>query len=142
MTETELSEIIGEIKATFEKMISHSQQAKLDTFLDYYDDSPHFLSISADGKISTYPQFREACRVYYQGLVKQTVSTLQEKFQVLDETLVIMGWTGNIRAELRNGDNMIMNNYSITSVFKKINGKWKVIHDHESALPPEIVKSR
>ena len=35
---------------------------------------------------------------------------------------------------------MKMSNYSITSVFIKIDSKWKVIHSHESALRPEIIK--
>jgi len=35
---------------------------------------------------------------------------------------------------------MNMYNYSATNVFKKIDGKWKIIHSHESALPPEIIK--
>jgi hypothetical protein len=59
---------------------------------------------------------------------------------VLNKTLVIVGWTGNIIATFKNGDTMKMNNYSITSVIKKIDEKWKVIHDHESAPPPEIIK--
>jgi hypothetical protein len=42
---------------------------------------------------------------------------------------------------LKNGDSIIiMNNYSITNVFKKINGTWKIIHSHESSLPPNIQK--
>jgi ketosteroid isomerase-like protein len=36
---------------------------------------------------------------------------------------------------------MKMNNYSITSIFRKIDNNWKIIHAHESALPPEIIKN-
>jgi len=66
--------------------------------------------------------------------------TIQEKIHVIDTNLVVLGWTGNIVAQFKSGDIMKMNNYSITSVFKKIDNKWKVIHSHESALPPEIIK--
>ena len=65
---------------------------------------------------------------------------IQEKIHVIDTNLVIIGWTGNIIAQFKSGDIMKMNNYSITSVFKKIDNKWKVFHSHESALPPEIIK--
>ena len=62
------------------------------------------------------------------------------KFNVVDTNLVIFGWTGNIVAQFKNGDTMNMNNYSVTNVFKKVGGKWKIIHSHESALPPEIIE--
>jgi hypothetical protein len=64
-----------------------------------------------------------------------------EKFHVVDTNLVILGWTGDIIAQFKSGDTMKMSNYSVTSVFKKIDSKWKVIHSHESALPPEIIKN-
>jgi hypothetical protein len=51
-----------------------------------------------------------------------------------------MGWTGNIVAQFKNGDVMTMNNYAITGVYKKSDAKWKIIHTHESSLPPEIIK--
>ena len=140
MTEAESNNIIKDVKDSYDKMTEYSKKAQLDSFLSYYDDSPYFLSISADGKMSNYEEFKNACGEYYNSLKEQRVITTQEKFQVLDETLVIVGWTGNIIANFKNGDIVKMNNYSITSVFKKIDGRWKVIHDHESALPPEIIK--
>jgi len=36
---------------------------------------------------------------------------------------------------------MKMKNYGVTFVFKKIDNQWKVIHSHESSLPPEILKA-
>jgi hypothetical protein len=34
---------------------------------------------------------------------------------------------------------MKMNNYSVIFVFKKMDDNWKMVHAHESALPPEII---
>jgi ketosteroid isomerase-like protein len=140
MTEAASNDIIKDVKDSYDKITEYSKKAQLDSFLSYYDDSPYFLSVSADGKMSNYEEFKNACGEYYNSLKEQRIITTQEKFQVLDETLVIVGWTGNIIANFKNGDIVKMNNYSITSVFKKIDGRWKVIHDHESALPPEIIK--
>jgi ketosteroid isomerase-like protein len=140
MAEAESNNIIKDVKDSYDKITEYSKKAQLDSFLSYYDDSPYFLSVSADGKMSNYEEFKNACGEYYNSLKEQRIITTQEKFQVLDETLVIVGWTGNIIANFKNGDIVKMNNYSITSVFKKIDGRWKVIHDHESALPPEIIK--
>lgn len=140
MTEAESNNIINEVKDSYNKITAYSKQAQLDSFMSYYDNSPFFISISADGKMSSYEEFKKLCTEYYNALKEQNIATIQEKFHVVDETTVIVSWTGNIIANFKNGDMIKMNNYSITSVFKLIDGKWKVIHDHESALPPEIIK--
>lgn len=140
MTEVEYHAVIKNVKDCYAKITEFSRKAQLDPFLSYYDDSPLFLSINAEGKMSNYEDFKDACSNYYNSLKEQNVITIREKFHVLDKNLVIVAWTGNIIAHFKNGDTAKMNNYSITSVFKKINGNWKIIHDHESALPPEIIK--
>ncbi|MFN2439877.1 MAG: nuclear transport factor 2 family protein [Chitinophagaceae bacterium] len=117
-----------------------SEGGQLDLFLSCYDDSPTFLHFSSDGKMRNYEEFKKICAEYYNELKEQKIVTIQKKIHVIDTNLVILGWSGNIVAQLKSGDTMKMDNYSITSLFKKIDNKWKVIHSHESALPPEILK--
>jgi hypothetical protein len=142
MTSNESNQVVEEVKTIFGKISEHSQKAELDSFLSFYDNSPQFISISSEGKISDFDAFKAACSEYYALLQRQEVVTLTEKFNVVDKDLVIMSWAGNIIAHLKNGDTIVMNNYSITSVFQKINESWIVIHDHESALPPEVIASK
>jgi ketosteroid isomerase-like protein len=141
MTNTEADNIVNEVKRIYDEITGYAEKTQLDSFLSYYDDSSDFMSFSSNGKMSNFEEFKKACTEYYNSLKEQKVVTTHEKFNVVDANLVIVGWTGNITATLKNGDKMKMDNYSITSVFKKMNGKWKVIHDHESSLPPEIIKN-
>jgi len=140
MTEAETQDIEKNVKGILNKMTEYSERAQSDLFLCCYDNSPTFLHFSSDGKMRNYEEFKKICTEYYNTLKEQKIMTIQEKIQVIDADLVVVGWTGNIVARFKNGDIMKMNNYSITSVFKKIDNKWKVIHAHESALPPEIIK--
>jgi len=140
MTEAETHDIVKNVKGTFDKMTEYSERSQLDLFLSCYDNSPTFLHCSSDGKMRNYGELKIICTEYYNALQQQKISTIMEKFNVIDTNLVIIGWTGNIIARFRNGDTMKMNNYSITNVFKENDGKWKIIHSHESALPPEIIK--
>ena len=142
MTETESNQIIKEVKNVIDKITEYSEKAQLDSLLNCYADSPDFLHFSSDGKMRNYEEFKKICTEYYNSLKEQKVITIQEKFHVLDTNLVISGWTGNIIAQFKNGDTMKMDNYSITMVFKRIDGRWKVIHSNESALPPEIIKKK
>jgi chromosome condensin MukBEF complex kleisin-like MukF subunit len=140
MTEAELHDIVKNVKGIFDKMSEYSERAQSDLFLSCYDNSPTFLHFSSDGKMRNYEEFKKICTEYYTTLKEQKIITTQEKIHMIDTNLVVLGWTGNIVAQFKNGDIMKMNNYSITSVFKKVDNKWKVIHSHESALPPEIIK--
>ena len=140
MTEAQSENIIKDVKSIFDKMSQYSERAQLDSFLSCYDNSPAFLHFSSDGKMRNYEELRKVCTEYYNSLKEQKIMTIQEKTNVIDTNLVVVGWTGNIIAQFKNGDTMKMNNYSVTSVFKKIDNKWKVIHSHESSLPPEIIK--
>lgn len=142
MTANESDNIIKEVRTASDELTKYSEEAQLNSFLSYYDNSPAFLHVSSDGKMRNYEEFKNVCGDYYTSLKQQKVLTIKEKFNVIDTSLVIAGWTGNITAEFKNGDTMIMNNYSITNVFKIIEGKWKIIHSHESSLPPEINKSK
>ena len=140
MTEAETYDIVKNIKDVFDKMTEYSEKAQPELFLSYYDPSPSFLHISGDGQMRNYEEFKKICSEYYNNLKDQKITTIREKFDVLGKDLVMLGWAGNIVAHFRNGDMMNLNNYSITNIFKKIGNKWKVIHSHESSLPPEIIK--
>jgi len=140
MTETQIQDIVKDIKRVFDKMAEYSERAQSEIFLSYYDNSPTFLHFSGDGKMRNYDEFKKTCTEYYDALKKQKITTIQEKIHVLDKNLVVIGWTGNIVAEFKGGDIMKMNNYSITNVFKKVHNRWMVIHSHESSSPPEIIK--
>ena len=142
MTETQIHDIIKYVEATFDKMTECSERAQSDLFLSYYDNSPTFLHFSGDGKMRNFDEFKKICYEYYDALKQQKISTITKKINVIDANLAVLGWTGNIVAQFKGGDIMKMNNYSITSVFKRIDDKWKIIHAHESSLPPEVIKER
>ena len=141
MTESETSSIIHAVKAVLERMTAYSEKAQLDLLLSCYDNTPTFLHFSGDGQMRNYDELKRVCSEYYSGLKEQKVITSDLKIHVVDTNLVVLSWSGNIVAQFRNGDIMKMNNYAITYVFKKNDDKWKVIHVHESSLPPEILKN-
>jgi len=140
MQNVDASQVEKEVKSIADSLTRYSEKAQLDLFLKGYDDSPSFSHFSGDGKRRNYEELKNVCTEYYTALREQKISTLMEKIDVIDENLAIIGWTGNIIALLKNGDSIIMNNYAITNVFKKTDGQWKIIHSHESSLPPVITK--
>jgi len=135
-------QIITEVKKASDTITKYATEAELNSLLQCYSDSPDFLAISSDGKCRDFEDFRKVCTEYYQSLARQKVSTKKEIYYVLDNSHVILTWTGNITAYFKNGGSMKMKDYSVSSLFKKIGKNWKVIHSQESSLPPEISKSK
>ena len=128
MQKIDASQVARDVKSVSDSLTRYSEEAQLDLFLNGYDHSPCFSHFSSEGKMRNYQELKEICTEYYTVLKEQKVSTLMEKIDVIDENLAVVGWTGNIIAQLKNGDSIIMNNYAITNLFKKTDGKWKIIH--------------
>jgi hypothetical protein len=124
-----------------DKLSHFSETAQTDSFLSCYENYPDFIQIAGDGKMRDYEGFKKICTEYYERLKEQKVSIVDKKTRVLDTNLVVSAWTVNILAHFKNGDVMQMDNYSITYLIKKIGEQWKIIHTHESSLPPELIKN-
>ncbi|HMH32350.1 MAG TPA: nuclear transport factor 2 family protein [Puia sp.] len=134
------NEIIEEVKKASHAITHYAAKADFDSLLACYADIPDFLAISNDGVARKFPEYKAICKSFYSAANGQELTTIQERFHVVDKNLVILTWTGNINALFKNGETWIMKNYTVTSVFQKIGDKWKVIHVHESSLPPEVKK--
>jgi len=140
MTVSDKKQIIKEVKKVSDTITRFCEKAQADSLLQCYADTDDFLAFSGDGKMRKYSEYKNLCTAYYNSVTGQEISTIHEVFHVIDPNLVILGWTGNINAFLKNGDVMRLKDYSVTFIFKKIGNQWKVIHSHESSLPPEIEK--
>jgi hypothetical protein len=138
MTDLDTKEIIQEVKKASDAITHYAAKADLDSLLACYADIPDFLAISSDGTMRKFPEFKALCTSFYKAANGQELTTIQERFHVVDKNLVILTWTGNINALFKNGEVWSMKNYTVTTVFQKIDNKWKVIHAHESSLPPEV----
>ncbi|HEV3222964.1 MAG TPA: nuclear transport factor 2 family protein [Puia sp.] len=133
------TQILNEVRLFARNLTHYSETAQLDLFIGCYADLPEFLAVSGDGIIRNYNEFKKIGKEYYGTLKEQKLTTVAEKFHILDDNTVLLCWSGNIDAYFKNGDNWKMQNYTVTYIFKKIDGSWKIIHSHESSLPPEII---
>ncbi len=129
---------IKEVMPVFEAIARYTASAQADSLLKSYADIPDFLHISSDGTIRDFAGFKKVCSEYYETVKEQKLTKNREIFQVLNDDTVLLCWSGNIDAHIKNGGIMKLINYTVTFLFKKINGEWKVIHSHESAPPPQL----
>jgi SnoaL-like domain len=141
MLQKDKDRITDEVRPWLEKLILYSETAQWESFLSCYAQTPEFLAVSADGIIRNFGDFRTLCKEYYQSVKEQKATTIRESFHILDERTVILSWSGDIDAFFKTGEIMKMRNYTVTFLYQKIEEGWKVVHSHESTLPPQIVSS-
>jgi SnoaL-like domain len=138
MTAGEQEQIIQSVKQVADSIIRFAEEASANSLLDCYANSQDFLSCTGDGKMRNFEGFKDLCTKFYDSIKGQRIYTVQEKFHVMDRHLVIFAWTGSIHVFFKSGEILIMKEYALTCIFKKVDHQWKVIHSHESCLPGEI----
>ncbi len=138
---TDHGRILNEVKLIAEELIHHSEAADVSPFLACYADVPEFVAISGDGVIRGYIDFKLLSEEYYNALLQQKLTTTHQVFNVLCDNAVVLCWSGTIDAVFKNGDVWKMPQYTVTFLFRKTNGAWKVVHSHECGLPPVITKA-
>lgn len=135
MIPADIELIIEEVRKAAEDITKYAADANAEALLQCYCNTSEFMAVTSDGRCMNYEDFKQLCKEYYQWLQEQQISTMKEIYFVIDSKHVLLTWTGNIVAYFTNGDIFKMNCYTVTSLFKKVGGGWKVIHSQESSFP-------
>lgn len=142
LAKTEKETIENEVKTAFHAMLDACNKIDVNTGLQLYWNSPDFMGISLDGTIIDYEQFKKANEEYFAAIASYKFVTLKEYITILEDDLVLHSWQGSSESIQKTGEKMTFSNLGITSLFKKIEGLWKVIYYHESAMSPVITTSK
>jgi ketosteroid isomerase-like protein len=123
----EISEVVNLINQNLEKM-------DVEALFQSYADSSDFFT--TDGSMLNLPVFKNHNAAWFNTLAALKVTTYNEYYRFLPGNTVICSWMGMFEMKLKTGEQLKINKFGITYIFGKIDNKWKVIHQHASALPP------
>jgi ketosteroid isomerase-like protein len=72
-------------------------------------------------------------REYFNFIKAQKFITREEKYLVLSPEVVLLNWSGNVEAELKDGQSFRADPIAISLLFKKMeDSHWKVVYTNES----------
>jgi ketosteroid isomerase-like protein len=128
-TTKEIREVVKVIFQSLEKMDA-------ETLFQSYSNSSDFIFFTTDGSMVDFQAAKNHHAAWFNSLSALNVTTIDEYFRFLEGNTVICSWTGKFEMTLKSGEQLKMNKFGITFIFSKIDNKWKVIHQHSSALPP------
>lgn len=140
MTDNQKETIKSEVKKEFYAMVDACNKADLNTALNLYWNSPDFMGISSDGSIVDYPLFKKANEDYFGAIRSQKFVTIKEDIKLLNDSLILYVWQGSNEAILKTGEKMSFSSFGVTSLFKRIDGFWKIFYFQESGMPPVVTK--
>ncbi|MEM6329679.1 MAG: SgcJ/EcaC family oxidoreductase [Planctomycetota bacterium] len=127
----------SEIRAVLDRQLARWNAGDLDGFLEDYWRSPR-LTFSSGGQTRRgYQQTRERYLAAYPDAAAMGETEFSElEVTVLGDTaaMVLGRWALKRPKDDGRGEEAIGGNFTL--VFRKIGGRWLIIHDHTSRSPP------
>jgi ketosteroid isomerase-like protein len=136
MTPQEQETAKKEIRKVVEIIFHSLEKMDVDALFQLYSNSPDFIFFTTDGSMMDLQQAKIHNAAWFKSLSALKVTTIGDDFRFLPGNIVICGWIGKFDMTLGSGEQLKINKFGITFIFRKIENHWKVIYQHSSALPP------
>ena len=140
LTENEKEIIKSELQSRMNQIIQSNEMGNFKKSIEPYLDYPEFIIIS-NGQISDYNNFIITNEQYFEALKFQKFSESTFTYTFLNSENVIITWGCTALVQMRNEQEIKINPYTATFIFKKVNDLWKVIYAHGSGVYVPIVNS-
>jgi len=121
------------IDKSFQKLKDHVEYREKEKSIEPYLNSPGFFSIS-NGQISDYKNFILANEQYFEGLKSQKYFDSMFGYTFLDNENVIITWGCTARIQMKNDQEIKLDPYTATLVFKKVDDSWRILYGHGSGV--------
>ncbi len=133
ITDTEKETIKSELQSLMSEMILNNESGNYEKSIEPYLNSPEFCSIT-NGQISDYKTFIVANEQYFEALKSQKYSDSTFGYTFLNKENVIVTWGCTARIQMKNEQEMKLDPYTATLIFKKVDNSWRVVYGHGSGV--------
>jgi len=133
VTDTEKDKIKGEIKEVVNIMTKGWEELNMDMAFEPLLNSPDFV-YSAYGKTQSYEEFIKSHKQEDMDMVVNNLklTTVDEKYAVLDNSTVLYTTNCKWLVNMKDGSSSLYDPEVLLYIFKKIDGRWRVIYFMES----------
>jgi ketosteroid isomerase-like protein len=112
-----------------------------DAVLKFTADAPKFCHVGIDGKQFDQAEFKQFLTEAFAGFSARTAAAQSQDIRVLDPDTAFVVWRGAVELTRKDGPILRLDPYALTCLFKRVRLFWRVVAQHESALPPRSVAS-
>ena len=140
IAENEKEIIKAELQSLMNQIIQNNEIGNLEKSIEPYLDSPEFMSIT-NGQISDYNELSNAHEQYFEALKFQKFSESTLIYTFLNSENVIITWGCTALVQMKNEQEIKIDPYTATLIFKKVDDLWKVVYAHGSGVFVPIVNN-
>jgi ketosteroid isomerase-like protein len=137
LSEDQQNKIRNEIQTVITQIrdaAANVDSTKLYNAFDFADKD--FTCFDIDGTPYDQSAYRQMVHEFYGPLQSEIIAEGKERFTYLSEDNVLWNYSGALTATFKNGKKATYDPFAMTMLFKKINGKWKVVFLQESTQEP------
>lgn len=139
LSRAEKDTITREIKAEISRLIAGCESLDMDMAFDMFLDAPDFLMMGTDGTLCDFNTYLKNNIDYLNTCAGFELTTFKEEIRILGLETAIFSWAYGVEATLKKGKMDIIENAGASFIFRKMDGKWKVVYYHESSVPPKRI---
>lgn len=132
LTPQQKDQVKNDVKVAVDSIIARWARRDVEGCLQYY--SPD-LAVVDDSLRHGYEEYKKLWIDYNKSLAAVKVTTIREDYIVCGRELVISTWVCRDENYLKSGDKMTIPVHAYTLVFRRNDGKWRVIYSHDSGIP-------
>lgn len=129
-----------EVTRFLKEWIGHWERLDLESAMKAEADTPDFLYVDVDGRQYDKAGLRKLCADMLAGCTSEKIITHRERVHVLARDAAVFAWHGSVEFTQKDGTTLRVDPYSVTFLLKRMDGQWRILLQHESALPPQPVK--
>lgn len=138
VSDAQKEKIRGEVKDIVNSIYKNSEEANFDNTIESAFDSTDFVC-TINGNSFSYKQMMDANRSFFNSLIDQKCTIVEEKYVILDNSTVVYTAKTKWLTNFKDGHSILQDPRVIQYIFKKPNNGWRIINVVLSG-PEKIVK--
>jgi len=141
LNEDQKKKIKGEIQSVISRIYdaaAHVDTTKLFEVFSFSDKD--FVYIETTGAFYDSSAYKQMVLQFYGLLTSEMIARGSEKYTYLDEDNVLWSYSGSLTATFKNNQRAKYEPFGMTMLFRKTNGKWKVVFLQESTQESQATK--
>lgn len=138
VSDAEKEKIKGEVKEVINVLYKAAEEVNLKMVITNWQNSPDFI-YTYNGISMGYNECVEWMNPLIATLSKQKCTIVEEKFAVLDNSTVIYTSSTTWLMDFKDGHSVLQDPWFIQTVFKKTDGKWKIVTNSESGVEKNVI---
>jgi hypothetical protein len=131
LSDSQKEKVISEVKPVAGEIIKGAQEVNFDLIDSLTYDSPDYTYING-GKVYSYKEIIDGFKPVFAALSNQKATIASEKYAVLDKSTVLYTVVARWEMNFKDGHSIVQEPWVSQFLFKKIDGKWKVVSTIDS----------